>query len=75
MAKTTTVVECYSGLYEEGEVEHINDPHRPSQESGDANQKADENGGIVALYRRRARGKWVDGRSKSYESIINKASN
>ena len=31
MAKITTVVASYSRLYEEGDVEHINDPHPPSQ--------------------------------------------
>ena len=70
MAKTTTVVECYSGLYEEGEVEHINDPHPPSQESGDANQKADENGGIVALYRWRASGRM--GSAKAMNLLLTK---
>ena len=32
MAKTTSVVANYSGLYEEGEVDHINCPHPPSLE-------------------------------------------
>ena len=33
------MVECYSGLYEEGEVDHINCPHPPSQWKGGANQR------------------------------------
>ena len=35
------MVECYSGLYEEGEVKHINCPHPPTQRGtrGGANQR------------------------------------
>ena len=48
MAKTTSVVASYSGLYEEGDVEHINCPHPPSHYRGGANQRPKEVAHVVA---------------------------
>ena len=57
MAKTTSVVASYSGLYEEGEVDHINCPHPPSHQKRRSQSKAEENGVCSGLYRHEASGR------------------
>ena len=65
------MVASYSRLYEEGEVDHINDPHPPTRYIlvlRELISKAEENGGYTRLYSHVASGRM--GGTKSMNLII-----